>query len=54
MRKKITNVTIHSIVQKPYKGELIVEDGKIAEVGKTCSQSADEVIDGRGGLCFPD
>ena len=53
MRKKITNVTIHSIVQKPYKGELIVEDGKIAEVGKTCSQSADEVIDGRGGLCFP-
>ncbi len=53
MRKKVSNVTIHSIAQKPFQGELVIEEGKIVEVGKTCDLSVEEVIDGKGGLCFP-
>lgn len=52
MRKIIKNGTIVTAADT-YQGEILIEDGKIAQIGTNLSAIGSEVIDARGCFVFP-
>lgn len=52
MKKLITNGTIVTAADM-YQADLLIEDGKIAAIGKNLGTGAEEVIDARGAYVFP-
>jgi imidazolonepropionase-like amidohydrolase len=50
----IKNAEIYSIVKPPFKGSILIEDGKIKDVGENIEiPSGSEIIDAEGKLVFP-
>jgi len=55
MRTLITNVVVHTMTSEPFKGEVLIEDGVIKEVGYKIKnrENCDETIDGKCGMLMP-
>lgn len=53
MKTLITNVTVNPIVTKPFKGEVMIEDGTIIEVSKQSKMTFDTKVDGKTGYFSP-
>lgn len=54
MKTKFANaLIIKNFDDEPFTGDLIVEDDKIAYVGKSTQQAADKVIDATGNIIMP-
>jgi len=53
MKKRITNVKIFPISSEPFEGELLFDESSIIEVGPKVQGTAEETLDGKGGLLMP-
>nr|WP_240739148.1 hypothetical protein [Marinitoga lauensis] len=53
MKILFKNANIYPITSEPFKGDLLIENGKIKKLGKNIRAKADEVIDVEGKYIFP-
>lgn len=53
MKILFKNANIYPITSEPFKGDLLIENGKIKELAKNIRAKADEVIDVEGKYIFP-
>lgn len=52
MKKLIKNGTVVTAADQ-YEADVLIEDGKIAAIGKNLSENVDEIIDAKGAFLFP-
>ncbi|GAB6189018.1 amidohydrolase [Marinitoga arctica] len=53
MKILFKNANIYPITSDPFKGDLLIENGKIKKIGKSIRAKADQVIDIEGKYIFP-
>ena len=49
----IKNGLLYTMVDEPFVGDILIRDGKIAQIGKNLQVSADRVIDAKGNIVMP-
>lgn len=54
MKTLIKNgLIVDGLLNKPFKGEVLIEGNKIAEIGTEIKEKADKVIDAKGRVVCP-